>query len=344
MKVTSASALRRSARAPCISGRVERARYLNGHDPLGAEPLRQLAGQGHGFGGARDDDLAGRVVVGHPDVALGAHAGRLGVVVRDAEERGHRPRSLLAGARHGLAASDHQADPVLEAEGAAGHQRRVLAETVAGAGGRREADPLHRVEHNEAEHGGGQLRVLGLGQLLDRGAQEEVRQVALRSCRGFLDHLPRRVVDPWLTHTGTLRSLSGEGENQHVSDGSDRRWVEEPTVWHADMAPAQVRLAASRRSRTSGANRGRYRAARRWLPLGNRVRRAVRPSGLERARRVGGAIRVGPRTARPDAELGATRGDAVGLPPALGVGTDQLVPGRRAAVVTPLWRDRSPGL
>ena len=61
--------------------------------------------------------------------------------------------------------------PSLEAEGAAGDQRGVLAEAVAGAGGRGEPDPLHRVEHDQAEHGRGQLRVLGLGQLLDRGVR-----------------------------------------------------------------------------------------------------------------------------------------------------------------------------
>ena len=112
-------------------GRVEGAGDLDRHDPLGTQALGQLAGQGDRVGRPGDHDLSRRVVVGHPHVALGAHAGRLGVVVRDAEERGHGPRRLLPGARHGLAAGDHQLDPVLEAEGAAGDQRGVLAQAVA---------------------------------------------------------------------------------------------------------------------------------------------------------------------------------------------------------------------
>ena len=63
-------------------------------------------------------------------------------------------------------------DPVLEAEGAAGDERGVLAEAVAGAGGRREADPLDGVEHDQAEHGRGELGVLGLRELLDRRVEE----------------------------------------------------------------------------------------------------------------------------------------------------------------------------
>ena len=202
--MTSASALRRSARGALHQGRVEGARDLDRHHPLGPQALGELAGHGDRLGRARDHDLSGRVVVGHPDVALGAHARGLGVVVGDAQQRGHRPRRLLAGAGHGLAPRDHEPDPVLEAEGAAGDERGVLAQAVAGAGGRREADPLDRVEHDQAEHGGGQLGVLGLGQLLDRGVEQEVRQVAVGGGRRLLDHLPRGVIDPRLTHAGTL--------------------------------------------------------------------------------------------------------------------------------------------
>ncbi len=158
---------------------MEGSRDLNRHDPLGPEALRQLAGEGDGVGSAGDHHLPRRVVVGDPDVALGAHAGRLGVVVGDAEEGRHRPRRLLAGTGHGLAARHHQLDPVLEAESAAGDERGVLAQAVTGAGGGREPDALDRVEHDQAEHGRGQLRVLGLGQFLNRGVQEEVGQVSL---------------------------------------------------------------------------------------------------------------------------------------------------------------------
>ncbi len=98
------------------------------------ESLARSPARGHRLGGAGDHHLAGRVVVGHPDVALGPLAGRLGVVVGDAEQRGHGPGCVLAGPAHGLAPGHHQVHPVLEGDGAAGHQGRVLAEAVAGAG------------------------------------------------------------------------------------------------------------------------------------------------------------------------------------------------------------------
>ncbi len=120
------------------------------------------------------------------------------------EERGHGSGRFLAGPGHGFAAGDHELDPVVEPESAAGHQRGVLAEAVAGTGGRREPDALDGVEDDQAEHGGGQLGVLGLGQLLDRRLQQQVGQVAIRGRRSFFDDLPRRVVDPRFTHSGAL--------------------------------------------------------------------------------------------------------------------------------------------
>ena len=57
-------------------------------------------------------------------------------------------------------------------------------------------------------------------------SQQEVGQVALGRRGRFLDHLPGRVIDPRLTHAGALRSLSGEGEDQHVCDVSHRRRAE----------------------------------------------------------------------------------------------------------------------
>src|ERR1700727_318154 len=43
------------------------------------------------------------------------------------------------------------------------------------AGG--QADPLDSVEHHQTEHGGGELGVLGLRQLLDRGFEEQLGQI-----------------------------------------------------------------------------------------------------------------------------------------------------------------------
>ena len=204
-KDASASALRRSDTRPSHQRGVEGARDLDRHHPLGAQapwPARRPTATASGVPG--DDDLAGRVVVGHPHVALGPLARGLGVVVGDAEQRGHRARRLFAGAGHGLAPRHDEADPVLEAEGAAGHQRGVLAEAVAGAGGWREADPFDRVEHDQAEDGRGQLGVLGLGELLDRRVEEQAGQVPPGGLRRLVDHLPGRVIDPRSPHAGAL--------------------------------------------------------------------------------------------------------------------------------------------
>ena len=152
---------------------MEGAGDLNGHDPLRSQLLRQLTGHRDGLRGAGDHDLARGVVVRHPDVALGPLAGRFGVVVGDAEEGGHRPRRLLAGPSHRLTTGDDELYPVLEAEGTAGHESGVLAETVPGARCRRESGPFHGVEHHEAEDRGRQLGVLRLGELLNRRFEEQ---------------------------------------------------------------------------------------------------------------------------------------------------------------------------
>ena len=112
---------------------------------------------------------------------------------------------------------------MLEGQCPAGHQGGVLAQAVAGTGGRGEADPLDGIEDDQAEHRGGQLGVGRLGELLHRGTEEEVRQIAIGRRGGLFDHFPRGVVDPWLAHAGALRTLSWEGKNQHGYDVSIRR-------------------------------------------------------------------------------------------------------------------------
>ena len=114
------------------------------------------------------------------------------------------PGCFLAGPGHGLAPGDDQLNAVVEAQRSAGHQGGVLAQAVAGAGGRGQPDPLHRIEHDQAEHGGRQLGVLGLGELFDRRVEEEVGQVAVGRSRCLLHDFPRGVVDPRFTHSGSL--------------------------------------------------------------------------------------------------------------------------------------------
>jgi hypothetical protein len=105
------------------------------------------------------------------------------------------PGCLLAGPGHGVAPGDDQLDPVLEGERAAGHQCGVLAQAVAGAGGGGEAEALHRIEDDQAEHGGGQLGVLGPGQLLNGRLEQEVGQVAA----GRSDASPTTSHEGWST-------------------------------------------------------------------------------------------------------------------------------------------------
>ena len=83
---------------------------------------------GYGVGRAGDDDLAGRVVVGHPRVALRPLARGFGVVVGDAEQRGHRSRCVLAGPGHRVAAGDDEVDAVVERRGPPlAHERPVYS-------------------------------------------------------------------------------------------------------------------------------------------------------------------------------------------------------------------------
>ena len=157
----------------------------------------------------------GRVVVGHPDVGLGPLAGGLGVVVGDADQRGHGARPGVGRLLHGVAPLDDQRRPVGEGEGPGGHQGRVLAQAVAGTGARGESEPLHGVEHDQAHDEGGQLGVGRPGELLHGGVEQEGRQVAPGDLGGLAGHLPRGVVDPGMAHAGPLGPLSREGKGQH---------------------------------------------------------------------------------------------------------------------------------
>ena len=91
------------------------------------------AGGGDALGRAGDHDLAGRVEVGDPHVAVGPPAGDLDLVVVEAEDRGHRARAVAAGVVHRLGPLGDEAHALVEAERAGGGERGVLAEAVAGA-------------------------------------------------------------------------------------------------------------------------------------------------------------------------------------------------------------------
>ncbi len=131
-----------------------------------AELLGDRTGTLDGLWFAGDHELSGRVVVGDPDVALGALAGRLRVVVGGPEHGGHRAWSLLGRVVHGLATFDHEAHAVLEPERARSGEGGVLAEAVPGAERGLHAYALDGVQHHEAEHEARQLGVAGQGELV----------------------------------------------------------------------------------------------------------------------------------------------------------------------------------
>ena len=122
-------------------------------------------------------------------------------------------------------------------------------------------------------------RPLGLRQLVNGSVQEELGQVPVRQLRKPLPPLPTTVVDRRLTHSGTLRSLSGKGEDQHVTERLQSRWGGETTVWHAGPgATTDGSLLLVPRVR-SQCDHTLVEAATRWLPAGNPVRRQVRSEG-----------------------------------------------------------------
>ena len=116
---------------------------------------------------------------------------------------------------HRVGAGDDEAHAVVEAERAGGRQRGVLAEAVAGAEARLDAEALDGVEHHQARHERRQLGVAGVAQLVGVGVEEQLGDVALGDLAGLLDELPALVVDPRPTHPGSLRALAGEREGEH---------------------------------------------------------------------------------------------------------------------------------
>src|SRR5829696_7009615 len=78
--------------------------------------------------GAREDDLAGRVVVGDRDAGVGGDLARL--LVRGADEGEHRAR--VVGLGHQAPAEDDELERVVAVDDAGGRERGQLAEAVAG--------------------------------------------------------------------------------------------------------------------------------------------------------------------------------------------------------------------
>ena len=69
-------------------------------------------------------------------------------------------------------------------------ERGVLAEAVAGAERRLDAEALDGVEHDEARDERGELRVAGVLQLVGVGVEQQSRDVAVGDLGRLVDQLP----------------------------------------------------------------------------------------------------------------------------------------------------------
>ena len=145
VEVVSPSALRRRSRAAAMSGVWKAPPTGIGQDLRAPISLAMRHDLGHRVDRAGDDDLARRVVVGDPDVALGERGRRsFDVVVVHAEHGGHRARVRPRRPAAWRAPLGHEPEGVLVVEGAGGHEGGVLAEAVAGASRRARGRPARR--------------------------------------------------------------------------------------------------------------------------------------------------------------------------------------------------------
>ena len=74
-----------------------------------------------------------------------------------------------------------------------------------------------RIEDDHARDEGGELCVAGFGEFALFGVQQECRNIPTRGVGCFFDEFPRWMVDPRGSHSRSLRTLPGVGENDHDS-------------------------------------------------------------------------------------------------------------------------------
>jgi hypothetical protein len=172
--------------------------------------LGDLLGAGQRVARAGEDDLAGRVVVGHGDAGLGGD--RLGVLLRGAHEREHR--ADVVGVGHQLAAEHDEPQGVLAGEHAGGGQRRQLAERVPGGGRGLEAERVPAGDRR-AEDGG--LREAGGLAGSEEGILAHERGHALEQVG-----IPLR---DEVAHLGCLAALAGEQRDRGGGVGDQAHTV-----------------------------------------------------------------------------------------------------------------------
>ena len=112
----------------------------------------------------------------HTSPAACSQARRDDVVI-SAQDGGHGARTAIGGRLHRRAALGDEAHAVIEASAApTAVERAVLAEAVAGGDGAAHAERSQGIVHDEAEHVGGELRVLRASELVGVGVEQEVRR------------------------------------------------------------------------------------------------------------------------------------------------------------------------
>ena len=191
------------------------------------------------------------------------------------------PASCMAAAR-----ATTRRTPSSKPEGAGGGERGVLAEAVAGAEARLDAETLDRVEHHQARHERGELGVAGVAEFLRIGVAQQLGDVASGHVARLVDQLPALVIAPRQTHARSLRPLTGEGEGEHPrqarpTDGDEASY--RPVADRARLPGFAVTPSAHHRSMYVRHHR---RSSTRCLPLAARrhAQAADRPHGRSRRR------------------------------------------------------------
>ncbi len=190
-------------------GRVERAAHGQTQRTFGSGLLGLDAGGLHGLHGARNHELPRAVVVGGYDRAFGLVADPLHDGIFQSEHCGHRSGLLLAGGLHGQCALRHQAQTVLEGEGARNDESREFAQRVSGHGVGFHAQGLGQDDRVEEDGGLGDLRLFEFfvrTREHDVGDAESEDFVGLLEERLGLGHVFVEV----FAHAYRLGSLTGE--------------------------------------------------------------------------------------------------------------------------------------
>ncbi|MNX97670.1 hypothetical protein D3C86_1300450 [compost metagenome] len=217
-------ALLEAVRSRLQQRRMERRRHRQRQRALGALGLGDLAGLFHGGLVAGNHHLRGGVEIDGLDHA---GSGRLGasrthVVIGQAQDGGHAALAHRHGFLHRLCAEAHQRHSVSKRNHARGHQRRVLAQAVAGHQGRgRAAGVQPGAVHG---HGGSQHHRLGVGrevQFFRRTFRDQAADVLPQRGGSFLQRgADHRVVGKRVEHADRLRALARENECEFHRESS----------------------------------------------------------------------------------------------------------------------------